>query len=155
MNLQNFNMYDNLEKKENENNNNIIEGYNKILWYQKNYEKDLNNWIIDLNGERIDSNWILQEKLVNIEIFSFNAINNLFWLGLEKIGNKKVLNKGVDLWTSTNTIDSYGPEWNLQIKKWKERVEKQQAEVQRIYNNFKNKNITKKEALEKIRKTME
>jgi hypothetical protein len=31
MNLQNFNMYDNLEKKENENNNNIIEGYNKIL----------------------------------------------------------------------------------------------------------------------------
>jgi hypothetical protein len=31
MNLKNFNMYDNLEKKENENNNNIIEGYNKIL----------------------------------------------------------------------------------------------------------------------------
>lgn len=73
-----------------------IDDYNRVLAYQDYYEKDLAkvyNGKIDLQGQRIDSNGVVHEKLVNIEMFATNTINNLFGLGLEKIENKKAVNK--------------------------------------------------------------
>jgi len=82
----------------------IIQNYKKILWYAKQQEKDLyakHNGGVNSKGERIDYNQLIHEKLINLEMFCNNAINNDFWLGMEKLSNRKNLLNGTVLQMSS------------------------------------------------------
>lgn len=153
-----------------------IDDYNKILAYQDWYEKDLSkvyNGKIDLQGQRIDSNGVVYEKLVNIEIFATNTINNIFGLGLEKIENKKSVNKYIykdndnkkskigltDDGVLVSEFSKQAEQWPLEyvnrayLRNQKEFLQKAQAEIEYLEGlNRKNKNIKQKRKIQSVRK---
>jgi len=105
-----------------------IDNYNKILWFQKQLEKDIDKQVnggVNQKGERIDSNTLIYEQIINVEMFASNAIAKDFGFDyadiikeeskdgkpIGKFQNKKILNKGAQFQlTSSFSLDAFkGP----------------------------------------------
>ena len=116
----------------------IIQNYKKILWYAKQQEKDLyarhNNGGVNSRGERIDYNQLIHEKLINLEMFCNNAINNDFWLGMEKLNNKKNLLNGAVLQMSSQYMLD-GMYWPLEYVN-REYLHNQKQYIKKAYKEY-------------------
>lgn len=147
-----------------------IDNYNKIIWFQKQLEKDIEKKVnggVNQRGERIDSNALIYEQLINVEMFASNAIAKDFGFDyadilnetdskgnpIGKFQNKKILNNGAQLQLSSEfSLDAYkGPLEHVQTSFIRKQIKENQALIDKYQSKLKSRNISKKQLTEKIK----